>query len=57
MNGCQNLISSGLCLLKVNDVFSNKTPCFAQSDRSPLILLIPKSFLSSLKMLVNELGK
>jgi hypothetical protein len=37
-------------------LFNNKTPCFAQSDKSPLTLLIPKSFFNSLKILINDFG-
>ncbi|GHU50356.1 hypothetical protein FACS189459_4090 [Bacilli bacterium] len=41
---------------KVSEVFNNKTPCLAQSDKSPLFLSILKSFFNSLKMLFKEGG-
>jgi hypothetical protein len=46
----------GRPLLTVKVLFNNKTPCSAQSDKFPLFLFIPKSSLSSLNILINDLG-
>ena len=58
MNICQPILlcDKGVSFLTVKTLFKSKTPSLAQSDKSPLSLLIPKSSYNSLYIFFKEGG-